>query len=531
MASVHWEEYAIVGFTSTFEQNIASLALAQRIKAAHPTIQIVFGGANWEGEMGLELHRQFPFVDYVCSGEADESFPALVEQLLADQPMDPQRPIPGIAQRIDGQSVFSGPPKLITDMDTLPIPDFSDYFKDLAQSTVTASIVPLLLLETSRGCWWGAKSHCTFCGLNGGSMTYRSKSPGRALNELEALVDKWKFEFVEVVDNILDMKYFNSMLPALARLSRPIRLFYEVKANLGRKHLQILADAGVHRIQPGIESLSDHVLKLMRKGTTGLQNIQLMKWCKEYNISADWNIIYGFPGEKPEDYAKMLTLLRSIRFLKPPSGCGPIRLDRFSPYHNSPKEFGFINVRSLGPYKYLYPFEEEILCRIAYYFDYDYDPSVDPTGFANEMLAFVTAWRHEPEQGMLHSIPRLDGRLAILDTRSDAARSEYILSGPEKAVYEYCDEFHSLFAVLHHVQHLYPDQLIDEQQVLGWLDTFIRNRLMVTDDVHYLSLAVAVQPLRLQPETASLHSPAGNEGYSVSSGSRYLIQDLKIIPE
>jgi len=77
VAAISWEDYAIVGFTSTFEQNISSLALAKRIKAAHPAVITVFGGANWEGEMGQELHRRFEFVDYVCSGEADESFPAL----------------------------------------------------------------------------------------------------------------------------------------------------------------------------------------------------------------------------------------------------------------------------------------------------------------------------------------------------------------------------------------------------------------------------------------------------------------------
>ena len=64
--------YAVVGFTSTFEQNIASLALARRLKAAI-RLAIAFGGANWEAVMGRELHRAFPFVDYVCSGEADLS--------------------------------------------------------------------------------------------------------------------------------------------------------------------------------------------------------------------------------------------------------------------------------------------------------------------------------------------------------------------------------------------------------------------------------------------------------------------------
>ena len=71
MASIDWSRYDVVGFTSTFEQNIASLALAKRIKRMHPSLRIVFGGANWEGEMGVELHRQFPFVDFVCSGESE----------------------------------------------------------------------------------------------------------------------------------------------------------------------------------------------------------------------------------------------------------------------------------------------------------------------------------------------------------------------------------------------------------------------------------------------------------------------------
>src|SRR5215467_8663414 len=82
MASIQWNNYAMVGFTSTFEQNIASLALAKRIKESYPEISIVFGGANWEAEMGVELHKHFPFVDYVCSGESENSFPQMAQRLL-----------------------------------------------------------------------------------------------------------------------------------------------------------------------------------------------------------------------------------------------------------------------------------------------------------------------------------------------------------------------------------------------------------------------------------------------------------------
>src|SRR5207247_10466074 len=133
-------------------------------------------------------------------------------------PIDlPNSRIPGIVFRTSNESVATGPAAPIRDLDTLPIPDFSDYFRDLTQSTVAAVVVPTLLFETSRGCWWGASSHCTFCGLNGGTMAFRSKSAGRVLGELDYLVKRWHIDSVEAVDNILDMKYFNDVLHSLAR--------------------------------------------------------------------------------------------------------------------------------------------------------------------------------------------------------------------------------------------------------------------------------------------------------------------------
>jgi ribosomal peptide maturation radical SAM protein 1 len=527
LAAVPWEDYSIVGFTSTFEQNIASLALAKQLKKTYPRISIVFGGANWEAEMGHELHRQFPFVDYVCSGEAEESFPALVGRIFDRTPMNGKlEPIPGIVYRDrKNESIFTGNPEMIRDMDALPVPDFSDYFQDLGQCTVSAAVAPTLLFETSRGCWWGAKSHCTFCGLNGGSMAFRSKSPRRALDELEQLVDRWQTSNVEVVDNILDMKYFSDMLPALGRSGRSLQLFYEVKSNLSRAQVKTLAAAGVNRIQPGIESLSDHVLKLMRKGTTGLRNIQLLKWAQEYNIIVEWNILYGFPGETPEDYRRTLDLLPAISFLRPPCAMGPIRLDRFSPYHKSAAEFGLTKLRSLTTYRYLYPFHEETLKRIAYYFDFDYEPDHDPTGYAAEVIAYVEEWKARPPAGGLCSIGRADGSLALLDTRPDATVPELILSGLDQAVYEFCDQLQPTASILKHLREAFPGVEFTDQQVLDFLESLVANQLMVTDGVNYLSLAIRIPVVRPQSdlgEALSFEMPP-------RPASSYLRADLKVL--
>jgi hypothetical protein len=249
--------------------------------------------------------------------------------------------------------------------------------------------------------------------------------------------------------------------------------------------------------------MSDHVLKLMRKGTTALRNIQLLKWCKGYNIAVDWNILYGFPGETREDYAAMMELLKRIRFLGPPTACGPVRLDRFSPYYNSAAEFGLVNVRPLAPYKYLYPFGEQSLARIVYYFDYDYAPALDPTGYAEEVIAYAEAWRREPEPGMLYSATRPDGALVLIDTRSDAVLRDLVLAGPARTAYECCDEVCSGAGVVRYLHKMFPDARFVEREVLTFLDSLVSHKLMVTDGKHYLSLAVSRHPVRTMSDHAS----------------------------
>ena len=57
--SIPWADYDLVGFTSSGDQNIASLALARRAKAKNRDITVVFGGPNWRGSMGAALLARF----------------------------------------------------------------------------------------------------------------------------------------------------------------------------------------------------------------------------------------------------------------------------------------------------------------------------------------------------------------------------------------------------------------------------------------------------------------------------------------
>ncbi|MDA8233192.1 MAG: RiPP maturation radical SAM C-methyltransferase [Clostridia bacterium] len=490
MEAVPWQDYDLVGFTSTFEQNLASLALAKRLKEKYPGITIVFGGANWEEVMGQGLHSCFPFVDYACSGEAEISFPKLVKRVFANDPLRPDDDILGIIYRHEGRSLLSGPPETMENLDTLPLPDFSDYFAALAHSYLSSEVTPILLMETSRGCWWGAKSRCLFCGLNGNKLMYRSKSPSRALMELNSLVDQWNIDLVEAVDNIMDMKYFTEMLPQLAESNKDINIFYEIKANLTKEQVALLSKAGVFRVQPGIESLSDNILRIMGKGTTALKNIQLLKWCYEKGLYVDWNLLYGFPGEKPGDYQAILDILEAINFLQPPASCGPVRLDRFSPYFCKAEEYGLTNIRPIKSYFYIYPFHDEQVRNIAYSFDFDYSSGIDPKTYVMDVINFIDQWRNNPPYGKLSYKEGENGGLILKDSRIKNSLHEITLQPTEKEAYLFCDQIQTPGQVTSFLRKKFNNKGISEKGVLDFLDSLVTSRLMVTNGEHYLAIAV-----------------------------------------
>lgn len=498
LAEVPWADYTFVGFTSVFQQNLASLALARRLKLTHLGLTIAFGGANWEEAMGVALQQAFPFVDLAFSGEADESFPAVLEARQSGSPLDA---IPGVtvAGR-SGRPVSAG---RVQELDAVPVPDFDDYFTQKAQSEA-AVVEPMLLVETARGCWWGERSHCTFCGLNGATMAFRSKTPGRVVDEFAYLRDRHSVRSFSVVDDIIDMGFFRTVLPQLTEAGLGLDIFWEVKANLTLEQVRILRDAGVTMIQPGIEALSDHVLELMRKGTTTFRNIELLKWCREVGVRPFWNLLYGFPGETAEDYRETAAHICAIWHLDPPTACGPIRLDRFSPYHGDPDAFAMASVRPLAPFAYLYPFGQEALMEISYYFDFEYVEPRAAEEYAREVIALAAAWKSEPQRGNLELSVRPSGELQVLDTRGDLARRprRAILKGWKAEVYVACDRAASLVK-LRELPAL-AEHDVEEDELVDFLSRCVHHRLMVSSGSSWLGLAVWQEQARERWATADL---------------------------
>src|SRR5262249_46480802 len=132
--------------------------------------------------------------------------------------------------------------------------------------------------ESSRGCWWGARQHCTFCGLNGETMAFRQKSPDRMIDGVKRLLARYPSQNIAMIDNILPHSYFRTVLPRLAEDPPAARIYYEIKSNLTLNQVELLRRAGVERAQPGIEALSSSLLQRMKKGVLARQNLALLRY-------------------------------------------------------------------------------------------------------------------------------------------------------------------------------------------------------------------------------------------------------------
>ncbi len=488
----------IVGFSCMFFQTVAALALGRMLKARHPSVTLVYGGACFHGEAGEELIAKVPWIDVVATGEADQAIVPLFAALTRGEPPPA---LPGLRFRDRRRGgLVAGPPPVNTSPATLaalPDPDYAEFFDDAAEVGLTADPAWIdrasLPFEASRGCWWGQKKHCTFCGLNGAGLDFRARPPGDVLATLRGFAARYPLRNYQATDNIMAMSYFDSFLPDLAAApievgGRRAELFFEIKPNLTRAQIERLAAAGVAYVQPGIESLSTHLLRVVDKGVTGLQNLFFLKCATEYGLLPIWNLLVRIPDEAAEDYAEMAALIPRITHLRPPTG-GAVRVEchRYSPYFDRDGEF-LADRRPARWYRSIYPEDQIALDRVAYYFDATWKRTLGGDAY-DRVTARAHAWM---AQWRATQVPRLTmrevaGGLALEDSRAGAP-VQHRLVGRRAAIYRGLDDITTverLLARLHAAgDPCAPDELRAE------LDALVAEGLAVRERERYLGLAL-----------------------------------------
>ena len=487
----------IVGCSSTFSQQVSSLVLLRRIRELAPDVITILGGANVEGIMGVATLETFPWIDAVCSGEADQTIVTLCNTLIKQGRARLEGKFPeGIITRHmanhAAQTIQYLSRSTITDLDTLPFPDYDDYFSslDIFHEYDRVRFHHVLPMETSRGCWRSAEQKCTFCGLNRGRHVFQTKKPERALDEMMALTSRYKIKEFVMTDNVVPRSYINSLFPKLERLHAPYTIFYETRSGHNRKHARQFYAAGVRHLEAGIESLHDDLLKLMNKGTSVLENVALLKHAQEFGITVNWHFLTGFPGELDEWYDETSELLPMVHHLQPPVSLHGITLQRFSELNNNAIKYG-LHPTPYNNYDIIYPLPSSTINKLAYYFRDTSWPVNFPemnreTPGIRHLMSAVEMWKnefHRPQP------PQMTVR------NHNARALTIILNGLAAEVYRQAE----------HPAHIatLPDLLSNKginvsiEKLHEAIEELVAERLILKKSNHIVSLAVPETTLKI----------------------------------
>jgi ribosomal peptide maturation radical SAM protein 1 len=435
----------VVGFSSPFNQVMSSLALAARLRSVNSEVDILCGGACFDEEMGREYHRALPrVITHVFLGEAEESFREYLRRLRAGQQT---KDIPGTTCVTDGEVRWTqGRP--LAEMDSSPMPDYDDYFHEkerIGAETGATWSVDFLPFESSRGCWWGQKSQCIFCGINEELMAFRTKQTARVVQEIIFLSRRYGVPKMFATDWIISKEHRREIFESLRLLDFDIQLFYETRSDMTKGEISSMKEAGVLQIQPGIESFSTPLLRLMAKGTTGLRQVQFLRWAGEYGLDVHYNILVGFPGEKQEWYDAMTNLVPRLRHLQPPlSNLNRVEMHRFSPLFTRPERWGVEKLKIRRDYRFNFPQGLLDTSKVGYSFEYETNlPLVDDEGL-EALSSAVQRWLDDYQNRSLpeYTYSLGPGFLHVLDTRGELPRS-LTLRGMDRDVALLCDEIQS----------------------------------------------------------------------------------------
>ena len=493
----------VVGFTSMSGQHTASLALAARLKGARSDTTVVFGGASCRGVMGAQLLRAFPFVDAVAVGEGEAVLYGLVRRRLTGEPLTG---LPGLLTKAGtAPLVVSDAVADVSrsaDLDQLALPDYDDYFDRLETSSLHDSFTPRVPFETSRGCWWGEKSRCSFCGQASESMTYRVKAGARALAELEQLTRRYPSCPVFITDEILSPSYFEEFFPHLQRFAPDVRFVYlQARPDLSREQLSSLVSAGVVRLEVGIESLSTPVLALMGKGTTALRCVQLLKWAREAGLNVVWNFIWGLPGEPVEEYERMAGLIPLLTHLQPPNTVGAFRLDRFSPLFENPERYGLTDVHPYPAYRCVYGLSSQTLAGLAYFFHADHETPRAVGEYTAPLAERIAQWKSLHARSSLSYVD--DGvKLTLEEGRPGFDRDELtVLDGEHRLLYLACEGV-ATDRALATLLARETGRTVDHGEIEVTLEPLVEQGFMLRERRSYLSLGLKADGVDPTDESA-----------------------------
>jgi len=305
----HIKEYTpdIIGITTFTTTMTDVLICAQNIKSINKRIITVLGGHHVYSYP--ELSASYPNIDYVLKGEADYSFKQLVQALQNNESIEVIKKIPGILFKLNNEMFINNEYVPVNDLDALPIPDRS-LLPPVKYFSVFDTHQPEISIISSRGCPF----NCSFCFTP--EKTYRSRSNQNVVQEIISLYNQGFTNFF-FFDDLFSIKPEKLIEISKLIIENNLKISWSFRARINsitHESIAIAKKAGLKRIQFGIETFDENVLKLCNKNIKTSDIYESLKICSNYKIQTVGNFMIGLPGQTIDIIKNDLMLAKQTKF-------------------------------------------------------------------------------------------------------------------------------------------------------------------------------------------------------------------------
>ncbi|MGC8936285.1 MAG: B12-binding domain-containing radical SAM protein [Candidatus Methanomethylicaceae archaeon] len=309
----------VIGVTSTTPTIYDAMKSVTLAKEVCPDSITVMGGCHITS-LPEETMAECEALDVGVIGEGEAT---VVDLLKAVESKKPLADVDGIIYRQEGKIIRTRPRRLIENLDDIPFP--ARDLLPLDRYTVLSERHRLGNILTSRGCPF----RCIFCSSSQFyGRRFRARSPKNVVDEMEELVNKYNIRSFEIVDDTFTVDKKRVVEIAEEMMKRGLKVWWACGSRVdlvSRELLAIMKKAGCGLIYYGIESGSERVLTILKKGITLEQARSAIRWAKEVGMEVLGSFIIGTPGETKED------VMKTINFAKD-SGIDFAQFTAMTPY-------------------------------------------------------------------------------------------------------------------------------------------------------------------------------------------------------
>lgn len=300
----------LVGFSLIYELHLYNslemiFALRRRGYEGHISLGGPYASFIYEFLLKSDLK-----INSVMIGEGELEILNLVKCLKDNKPW---KQIEGIAYLdMNNEVVYNEKKEYISDLSVLPFAarDSLSYLKKNGYKTRTASIY------SSRGC----KGRCIYCTAPSSSRLepelWRCRSGESLFNEVEYLVKEFGVEYLYFCD-VNFIGYGDKAIERLEVFSKKI-IEHNIKVNFHAEIrvdsvkpelLKMLKKAGLKDVLLGLETGSQNMLNLWRKGVTVEKNKKAISLVKESGLMLEPAIIMVSPKTTKQDLVETIDFI------------------------------------------------------------------------------------------------------------------------------------------------------------------------------------------------------------------------------